>query len=184
MWDLTVWTYKHQKAHLDGGRVGAIGYSAISQTAAVLERVRLGTASGGHCGLNRTYADDDALAVHELVLRMTANERALIVGHGKQGDPPDWSPTIPPVKVVPVLRGNGKPKMLYPPRRHEPIACLIAYQGVLPQQAAALRERAKSLYLSWYQAMTILADALISLDELIRWKVTEVGVMREPWQRM
>jgi hypothetical protein len=125
---------------------------------------------------------EDALTVHDYVMRLTTIERQLIIVSAELGTPPEWNPKIPPVKVVPVLRGNGKPKMLYPPRRNEPIACLIAYEGVMPQQAEALRERSRAAYRACHSALLILAEALTSLDELTRWRVAEAGAAREPWR--
>jgi hypothetical protein len=181
MWALAVWVYRRQKAHLDSGRIGAAGFGPVSQTAAVIERLRLGCPSTKRNAVSRTHVDDDAITVHEMVLRMQAHERALIVDHAVLGSPPDWDLRLPPVQVVPVLRGNGKPKMLYPPRRHEPIACLIDYKGVLPQQAMGLRDRARQRYSDWYAALAILMDALARLGELMRWNLIGVGPRREPW---
>jgi hypothetical protein len=172
MWELLVWTYQRQKVHKSGGRDWSLGYGG--GTGAALARLARGLPRAP-IAMAAPLPHEDALTVHDYVMRLTAIERQLIIVSAELGTPPEWSPKIPPVKVVPVLRGNGKPKMLYPPRRNEPIACLIGYEGVMPRQAEALRERSRAAYRAWHSALLILAEALTSLDELTRWRVAEAG---------
>jgi hypothetical protein len=180
MWALAVWTYQRQKAHLDGGRIGGIGYGAVSQTAAALERVRLGGTSAKRHGVSRTYADDDALTVHEMVLRMTADEQALVIGTAEAARAPDWSPRIPALRVVPLKGRKNKPKGIYDRHGHL-IGHEIGYAGFLPERAAAVIAFARESHMRWYEALHILQEALAATKELKRWLITGIGVERKPW---
>jgi hypothetical protein len=182
MWDLAIWTYQRQKAHLDSGRVGGIGFGAVSQTAAVLERMHLCGASVGSCAGSRTYCDDDALTVHEMVLRLPAGERALVIGTAATAHRPEWSPAIPPLRALPVKGRKGKPKGIYDQHGHL-IGCEIAYTGFLPARATAAVAFAREVHVRWYRALKRLREALISTNEPQRWLIVGIGAEQEPWQQ-
>jgi hypothetical protein len=42
LWPLTVSICRQQKAYMDSASIGAIGYSAVSQTAPLIKRLLLG----------------------------------------------------------------------------------------------------------------------------------------------
>ncbi|MDY6960325.1 MAG: hypothetical protein SV862_00280 [Pseudomonadota bacterium] len=180
MWDLAIWTYQTQKAHRDSGRVGGIGYGSMSQTGAVLERSRLGCSISGGGGLSRTYCDDDALSVHEMVLRLRGEERALVIRTASVAVQPGWQPRIPLYRCVPVKGRKGAHKGIYDKHGNQ-IGCELAYEGFSPVRAAVEIDHARDVYRRWYSALAVLRDALGSLDELRRWVVTGVGAEPTPW---
>ncbi len=181
-WQLLIWTYQRQKAHLGEGRVGATGHAAISATGAVLERMRLGVSVDTSRGLgpaaSATRCNDDALHVHGDVMRLGRYSRPLIEA-ALLGSPPDWQPFIPPLRCGPILRGNGQPKMLY--EHNRPIACILAYDGFLPRRAAEVIRFARDSYTAWWASLSVLHEALAEGQPLKRWRVTEIGVPAEPW---
>lgn len=181
MWDLAIWTYRAQQAHRDSGRVGGIGYGSTSQTGAVLDRARLGCSISGGGGLSRTYCDDDALSVHEMVLRLRGHERALVIGSASTASVPGWAPAIPDYRVVPVKGRKGAVKGIYD-RHGNQIGCEIDYVGFAPDRAADVVRHARQVYAAWYSALAVLRDALAALDELRRWVVTGVGAEPTPWR--
>lgn len=183
MWSLAVWTYSRQKAHRcgDGGRIGAIGHSAISQTAAVLDRARSCGASGG--GGSRTHCDDDALAVHGLVQYLPSAERALIIRTAAMASMPDWSPVIPRFRVTPVKGRKGAHKGIYD-RHGNLIGHEIDYAGYEPRRAALAVEYAHEVYEAWHEALCCLRRALTASTPLRRWVVTGIGVDAAPWSSL
>jgi hypothetical protein len=181
-WQLLVWTYQRQKAHLGDHRLAANGFSPISPTGAVIERLRLGVSvdvSRG-AGFTGPRCDGDALVVHDLVLLM-GKQGWCLVNSGAIGAKPEWSPTIPPLKMGPVLRGNGKPKMIY--ENNRAIACELAYEGFRPDRAAALIRYARECYAAWWASLAALHATLAEDQPLRRWQVTELGAAFEPWHK-
>jgi hypothetical protein len=182
MWDLAIWTYQSQKAHKDYGRVGGRFYASRSQTAVLAEICAAGGSFGGGGGNSRTYADDDALTVHEMVLRMTGHERALIIGSAKTATQPDWSPVIPEYKIVPVPGRKGRLYKGIYDRSGNEIGCEVTEQGFSPRRASAAVAHARATWGAWYSALWVLRDALLARGELRRWAITGVGVEAEPWR--
>ncbi len=180
MWDLAIWTYQAQKAHRDSGRVGGVGYSANSSTGVVLDRLRLGCTVQGGGGMSRTYCDDDALAVHELVLRLRSGERALLIRTATLAQEPCWQPRIPAYRAMPVKGRKGKPKGIYDAHGNL-IGHELAFDGFSPSRAAAVTAHAREVYRAWYTALAVLRDALSALGELRRWVVAGVGAEPAPW---
>jgi hypothetical protein len=178
MWGLAIWTYQAQKAHKDTVGSSAAG-SSLSSTARVGRVCQLGGYVGGG-GYSRTHTDDDALTVHDMVLRMSGNERALIVRTAAIAQQPDWSPHIPAFRVVPVPGRKGANKGIYD-RHGNQIGCEITYEGYPPARAALAVEHAREAYTAWWRALWVLRDALAGAGELVRWQVTGIGAEREPW---
>lgn len=176
MWGLAVWTYQAQKAHKDSGGGGG---NSCSSTERVRRVCQLGGYVGGG-GYARTHTDDDALTVHDMVLRMSGNERALIVRTAAIAQQPDWSPHIPEYRVVPVPGRKGANKGIYD-RHGNLIGHEIAYEGYPPARAALAVAHARETYTTWWRALHLLRDALTTAGELLRWQITGVGAEREPW---
>jgi len=181
MWDLAIWTYQAQKAHRDYGRVGGVFYSSRSQTAVLGEICAAGGQFGSGGGSARTYADDDALTVHEMVLRMTGEERALIITTAKTASAPDWSPCIPAYKIAPVPGRKGRLYKGIYDRSGNEVGCEIEYHGFAPARAVEVVRHARDVYDRWWRALWVLREGLMACGELRRWAVTGVGVEREPW---
>lgn len=181
MWDLAIWTYQAQKAHKDVLSSNAPSYSSLSSTARIGQVCALGGFVGGG-GATRTYADDDALTVHEMVLRMTGGERALIIGSAKTATQPDWSPLIPEYRFVPVPGRKGRLYKGIYDRSGNEIGCEVTEQGFSPRRASAAVAHARATWGAWYSALWVLRDALLARGELRRWAITGVGVEAEPWR--
>lgn len=180
LWALTVWTYQRQKPHkASEGRIGP-ARSSLSQTGAVLRHVWSCGASSGACGVSRTYCDDDALAVHDQVLRLDRTERHLVIAAGETGLPPDWAPRLPPFRAMPVKGRKGRLYRGIYDRHGNEIGCEIAYDGFAPARAAVCLAQAREAYALWHAALTGLHAAL-SGGTLGRWLLGEVGVPRAPW---
>lgn len=182
---LLEWAYGAQKVHRGGGRgkmVAPNGYSSMSATGAVLERLKLGCqVSGGGVGVKGSDCDQDALTVHCYVQWLASEERALVIRCAAVSAVPNWSPLIPPYACVPVPGRRGRPYKGIYDRHGNEVGCEVEYQGV-PRRKAEERVRyAREIYGRWYSALAVLRDAVAAVDELRRWRVTGVGAEPVPW---
>lgn len=184
VWALLCWAYGRQKVHMSGDAVGAMGYGGISATGAVVERLRLGVSVdcsrrgyGGSTGA-WSASDDDALEVHRYVSRLGRHART-VIDAASVGTAPEWRPFIPPLKVGPILRGNGKPKMEYANNR--PVLCLLRYDGFLPGRAWDVVAHSRQVYAEWWAALSVLCDVLTEVQPLRRWYVSGIGAEAQPW---
>ena len=183
MWELLVWTYQAQKAHLcarDGGDSFRCG---VSSTGVVVQRLMLGASidcsgRGSHAAAGGMACDKDALRVHGAV-----GDR-LLVETASIGQIPEWRPDYPPARVSGVFRmrkGQKVPVMLYDENRNPLNACKIEITGYSPDRARRWIEHHRTVYRHWWQALADLHDRLADEQPLKRWLVRGVGAQREPW---
>ena len=141
-------------------------------------------------------AHRDAYAIDDFVMRLSRDERDLVVRYAERERAPDWSPRTPALIAVPVLRGqwtvetfrdgNGHAKAgavkTISGKRDKPVACLIDFEGFPQARADAMMQHARAVYETWHCALRILRAAMLAEDGLTRWRITGVGAEREPWQ--
>jgi hypothetical protein len=197
LWELLTWAYRRQMvryACLEGyGPAGHArgGYDRVGEVLRIGATIR----TTGH-GAPRYDVHEDAIVVHDWVLRLAPRERDLVMRTAEAGAPPDWNPRLPPCRVVPLLKGawtfdNFKgPDGLAKPhalrrivdKRGKWKASCIAYEGVGEAQKQARVALARRDYDLWHTALRVLRDAMVTQDDLKRWRITGVGAERTPWE--
>lgn len=210
MWRLLVWAYKHELVRFAGTPPQLYDtWQHVSETGAVMAALQAGVAVrraiDGDWGRargtinGRPSAHPDADVVHWVVSRhFTTEEQWALIHAGESGEPPEWNPEVPPLRVVPVRNVRGKPKMLYPAdcrriaaevggdawhgSRNEPVACAIKVIGVNDSERARFLAQARLAYLDWWILLRHLRDRLVVENKLSRWRVTDVGLPMEPWE--
>ena len=188
MWQLLIWTYQRQKAHL--GETDAPGGHrlGVSPTAVVVQRLLLGASiDGGRSfmpsGAAGAACAADALEVHGYVLELGSHARGLIET-ASVGQAPDWQPFYPPARVSGVWRmkkGQRAPVMLYDENRHPLNACKIEITGFAPDRARRWIEHHREIYTRWWAALSVLHDWLAEWQPLKRWLVSGIGAEPNPW---
>jgi hypothetical protein len=185
MWELLVWAYKRQMVQYEVDRAeGPDGYLGQSSSAFAAEHggVRGVNASERGC-INGagTTAHEDAHVVHGYVRLLKRSVCELVIRTSAKGVPPVWNPSLPPCRVVPVRRGGGGAIRLIYGKSNRPIACMIGYEGFPESEARRIREAAHESYAVWWMAVRALRTDLWGETRLTRWKVTQTGAPREPW---
>lgn len=186
MWSILVWAYKRELVRYCEGRVathGARGFASSSATARVGRALEGGFVGdgGSHVGLASFPVHPDAEWIHGLVRSLDRDEYRMIVKSAEAGEHPQWDPEIEPARVVPVLRANGKPRMLCCTRSGRPIACLIEVHGLARDDADAIRSKARENYARWFRLVAALRDKVSEDDALTRWRITGIGAHPQPW---
>ncbi len=101
----------------------------------------------------------------------------LIYRHALVGSRPDWMPGAR-TKVVKVLNGRGKQKMVYD-RNRRAIACRISFENP-PEMIDFCRKR----YEVWHGGLSAMAAVFSEEpDRLIRHKVTGPEAFSQPWNQ-
>jgi hypothetical protein len=189
MWQLLIWAYQRQKAHLGEADVPTGNRQDLSPTAVVVQRLLLGASidNGGHgfgpSGGSGRACDADALELHGCVLKLGKHARRLIET-ASVGQAPDWQPFYPPARVSPVWRmkrGQRVSVMLYDENRNPINACKIEITGFAPDRARRWIEHHRKIYTKWWAALTVLHDWLAERQPLKRWLIRGVGAEPNPW---
>jgi hypothetical protein len=189
MWQLLIWAYQRQKAHLGEGDAPAGNRPGLSPTAVVVQRLLLGASiDGGGRGFGLAggvggACDADALEVHGCVIQLGKHARRLIET-ASMGQAPDWQPFYPPARVSGVWRmrkGQMKPVMLYDENRNPLNACKIEITGFAPDRARRWIEHHREIYIKWWAALSVLHDWLAERQPLKRWLIRGVGAEPNPW---
>lgn len=177
MWALLIWAYKRQMVRYEVDRALAL------EPAADGSRGLPGVAFWGERGCINgagTTAHPDAHRVHAHVLRLPPARRDLVIKTAEQGLPPEWDPSIPPLRVIPMRKAGGAIKRIWN-RSGNDVGCWITFEGVAEDEARMIRGAARDIYTCWWWALfASYRDAWIE-DRLERWKISGIGVEREPW---
>jgi len=176
--ELLLWTYQDQAADAvlrkQGVGIRPAGYR--SNMVSIERNGMLGAKIDctGSARFGGVDIHPDAEAVHYAVTTMTHLQIGLVIDYAKTGMVPDWYEGEEP-RPVPVLRGNGKPKMEYfdPDRRSKPAYCLIEYEPEISDVRFARR-----VYVQWWDALALLVEKLQDLESH---EVTGPAFPREPW---
>lgn len=184
MRELLVWAYKRQMVRICEGTIYddhdiGVGGSNTSAVCRVLATGIVG--SGPVARITRVPVHADAEWVHGLVRSLDRDEFWLVVRAAEADDVPDWNPDIAPLRVVPILKANGKPRMIVCPIEKRAVACRIDVRGVPADEAEAIRAAAKDRYAHWYRLLWAIREKINEEDTLSRWKVTGIGAELEPW---
>ena len=188
MWQLLIWTYQRQKAHLGETDAPGGNRASLSPTAVVVQRLLLGASiDGGRSfapyGGNSQVCDADALGVHGCVLQLGKHARQ-VIETASLGQAPDWQPFYPPARVSAVWRvkkGQRTPVMLYDENRHPLNACKIEITGFAPDRARQWIEHHRDIYINWWAALSVMHDWLAERQPLKRWLIRGVGAKPNPW---
>lgn len=173
-WRLMIWAYRIQMVHYDAGfyeePLGDSGREPSALDWALAEsRWRNST------------AHPDAFAVHEAVKQLAMpTQRKLLIESAAVRRVPVWNPDLPRPRVVAERWPSGRLRMLRDSGRRE-TACLIRIEGVMPEEAEAIRADAQDAYALWWSALRQVRGMLRSWNSLERFCVTEIGAPRAPW---
>jgi hypothetical protein len=183
---LLVWAYKRELVRASEGigrdRTGPPGGSNTSAVCRVLRSGIVG--SGPVARITHMPVHPDAERVHALVKRLDRDEFWLVVGCAEADAAPEWAPQFKPFRVVPVLRANGKPKMITCPRDGRPVACRIEIEGVSKDEIQRRTALARDRYSEWLRCLWMLREKMVEDDTLTRWHVTGLGAEAEPWHKI
>lgn len=157
---LVEWAYRVQCIDRTAGLMsiaaGLVGPSARSATEVMVRYAELGVrvdASPLHVTAMGANADDDALLIHDAVLRLPAEAMALVITHGRGGSRPSWH-GVEAERLVPEVDRKGRLRMLRDQCR--PVACLLR-----PAVDPALVAFSRAQYEVWWEALDALAGELI-----------------------
>jgi len=156
---LVEWAYRVQCIDRTVGlmsvAVGLAGPSTRSATAVMVRYAELGArvdASPLHVTAMGASADDDALTIHDAVLRLPAEAMALVIAHARGGSRPSWH-GLDAERLVADTDRKGKVKMLRDQCR--PVSCRLR-----PAIDPALVEFSRAQYGVWWEALDALAGDL------------------------
>jgi len=178
LWQLVCWTYDVQKADqsFDDIRRARHGFGRHSQTSKICQILQLGCKVDGGGGSYHCHPDADL--VHSAVL--ASAEADLVIETAALGRSPDWFCQYEPCRVEPVVRGNGKIKMVYRGRRHQPFACLVNIVGDTQAEIDRADLMFRERYKRWVEALEYVYD-VVSGKKLSSWKLHGLGVVARPW---
>lgn len=172
-WRLAVWAYQAQQVHRAGGGGYAPGGGG-SMTGLALRSLELGIVSGGSAA--GVAPPEDALTVEWLV-----GEHHDLVEAASIGQMPDWDPRGLGCRFEPVLRGNGKPRLLYDPSGKRAIASRVTLVGIEPWRAEAIRRELRQRYARVVAGLHELAIGCALPTTLKSWRCKGLGVEPKPW---
>ncbi|WP_125461895.1 MULTISPECIES: hypothetical protein [Rhodomicrobium] len=181
MWELLVWAYKRQMVRYEVDRATIYRGNGNTLFRELLD-ARTGYSEPRGCIVGAgTTAHADAHVVHAHVQRLSAGQRDIIIATAEIGQPPEWDPAIPPLRVIPLRkRGSGAIVRIWS-KSGNAIGCAITYDGVPPQAAREIRENARKLYDRWWRALRYLRGRMWTEERLSRWKVGRTGAVWQPW---
>lgn len=133
MRELLVWAYKRELVRYCEGRAGgyAPGRGGVSATGAVCRALERGMTGEGPLMRASGFAvHADAEWVHGLVRTLDRDEYWLVVRMAEADATPEWNPQVETMRVLPVLKANGRPRMITCPRSGRPVACRMQVVGL------------------------------------------------------
>lgn len=182
MWGLMVWAYKRELVRACTERVAPDFAPGGSNTSAVCRVLSTGiVGSGPVARITKVPVAADAEWVHGLVKTLDRDEYWLMVKSAEADAAPEWNPHIVPARVIPILKANGKPRMIVCPIEKRPVACRIRIEGTTEDEAQAIRVAAREKYAAWYKLLWALREKIYEEDALNRWRVTGIGAEAQPW---
>lgn len=156
---LVEWAYRVQCIERTAGLMAIAAGRAVprcrSATEVMVRHAALGVrvqSSPLHVVAMAASADDDALIIHDAVLRLPAEAMALIITHARAGSRPAWH-GLDAERLVPATDARGRVRMLRD--RCRPVACRLR-QAVDPDLVAFSRAQ----YRAWWGALVELGDDL------------------------
>jgi hypothetical protein len=163
--------YGVKSVHAGGHTSEQINRSMTTDSAAMVANTLMG--AGGYSGASYDL-HPDAETVHEYVRRLRVDMRAMIVEHARTGLRPDWAEGER-LRVVPILRGDGQPAVVWNKNGDAPLYCRVTTEG-----ADIVGKRAR--YTHWWDALNEMAQTLMSESRLLSHEVVQVGCPRKPWK--
>ena len=174
VWQALCWAYGPQR----GGEFERrclderLGFGSLSATGRCCEVLALGCRVDGLAGRRMPVIDNDALEIVKAVGRLDKPAARLLAACGEAARVPAWRLELEPARLVPVLRGNGRPKMIY--KNHRPIACRVRMTGLPLSEIERQQRRARNNYLMFYDGLQKLR-AEIGNAHLVRLRMTGLG---------
>lgn len=193
VWDLLVWAYRAQRvertsATAQPGRAtpADLGHRISGCGAALVGDVMATGMLGTGCSVRTSSwvgrCHPDAERVAWWVDGLAPEEWHLVRESARRGVAPAWHIELPRLEVLPRLRANGRPEMLYDGMSNRAIACLIDVVGVSDSVRAEAAAEQRARYEVWWQALWMLAEVMRDDQRLKRWFVTGIGAERAPWE--
>ncbi len=182
MWQVLEWAYRNEMVRFAFGGVDYVAPRGSSMTAVVCDRLETGVLTYGSPLGQTVAAHEDAFQVSYLVGTLAREDYWLLVNAGERGVPPPAAPDAMELAVVePVLKANGRPRMITCPIQRRPVACRIVVRGYTPEEIEAAHRKCRESYARFVHLLTILRDRLVAEDRLTRWELTSIGVPVAPW---
>lgn len=175
---LLIWTYQVKAADSVVSRQMAwLGPDRpVTNAQGLMRMAALGCRvdNAGLCVPRENDLDPDAEAVHDAVMALGNEAGALVLYHAKTGSRPDWMPGAVS-RMRPVMRGNGKPSMVYwdHPKCRKPAYCRVTAD---PPQGRI--DAARHVYAMWWDALRGLAE---TLEQLRAYVVAGPAAAFMPW---
>lgn len=181
MWQVLEWAYRSEMVRFARGDADYGTESSWSMTALVCARLETGIISYGSALGPTSAAHDDAFRVHWLVTTLDRPDYWLLVNAAERGMPPPVAPEAMEHAVVePVLKANGRPRMIVCPIQRRPVACRVQVRGYTPEEIAAATRKCRESYARFVHLLTVMRDRLVADDNLTRWELTSIGVPAAP----
>jgi len=182
MWQVLEWSYRSEMVRFASGGRDYVSGLGSSMTALVCERLETGIVSFGASLGPTVAAHEDAFEVSYLVGTLAREDYWLLVNAGERGVPPPAAPDQMEMAVVePVLKANGRPRMITCPIQRRPVACRVVVRGYTPEEIDAATRKCRESYARFAHLLTVLRDRLVAEDRLTRWELTSIGVPVAPW---
>lgn len=184
MWSLLVWAFKRELVRHCTERVSRDdwGSGGGSNAATICRMLETGIAGSGPVArVQRVPVHPDAEWVYGIVKTLDRDEFWLIVNTSENAVPPTWDPEIELARVVPVLKANGRPRMIVCPIERRPVACRIEIVGIPHDEANRMRADARETYARWYRLLWAIREKIVEEGSLTRWNVTGIGAEPHPW---
>ncbi|MEM7619780.1 MAG: hypothetical protein AAF228_04850 [Pseudomonadota bacterium] len=184
-WNLLQWAYGRQKVRYAGCggyySPAHLGYGKTSITAVVCKRLELGDIDRGNLSNGTPSAHPDAEHIHDIISHFRSKHYWMLVNAAEVSAPPQWDIDPPEGKLKPVLKKNGKPKMIVCPVKKRPIACRIEFVGYSDAEREKMILNARAAYETWWSLLSHLTKVLRYNQPLKHWKITGIGAKRQPW---
>jgi hypothetical protein len=166
-WGLLVWAYRDESVHLasDGGPERFVSNASTVQ--------RYGETGLGRGSINALLLPhEDALGVDGFVSAWMNHEalrggREYVAYWAAKGTPPPHPDTLPREHLVPLLKFNGKPEVLYHSVTKRPWLCLLKLDGLSKKEI----DRQYVLH----RNMLAMCDSMLG-KHWGKWKVSQRGL--------
>lgn len=180
VWNLLIWTYCTEKTTECLRRENFIPSGGGLDSFERMERLGV-KVEGGSSGIMPVAIHPDARTVDYALLDLDLpdDDWRLVMRTARLASVPKWWVDVPEARCEPVLKCNGKPKMLLD-RSDNIIGCKVVCSGVTPAERYELNLQMRKSYEAWITSLRHLEVAL-STSGLKRHLVRGLGVRACPW---
>ncbi len=182
LWDLIIWAFRDQKVHILNAHQVRQGYGRTA-TDIVCSHMELGTFVDGdapHGASLRCHEDAEEVLAAVMQACSSFDDYRFVVEHAESGAAPSLDISYVPAKIVPVLRKNGRPSIIYDKNRNA-IACEVERVGYTIDEKVSIY-RVKQGQYRRFVALLDDINRVLSTGSIQGRRVQGLGVVREPWR--